>query len=145
MGKGHLKRELTYLTWKTMPNCCADFTRHRKNSRVDNVYPAATARDSGSEGRASWSQSINAVFPLKVGLEAPSIPRAPLGEPIRDQLMKAAANWRQELTGRPSRPYAPPSPVDEFQREGSWPSSGPCYITERRGEPTGPFLQALKA
>lgn len=56
---------------KTMSkNCCADFTLHRKNSIVDNVYPAATARDSGSEGRASWFQSTNAAFPLKVSLEA---------------------------------------------------------------------------
>lgn len=54
--------------------------------------------------------------------------------------MKAAANWRQELIGQPSRPYALPSPEDEFQREGSWPSSGPGYITEHRGEPTGLLL-----
>lgn len=53
-----------------MSNCCVDFTLHRKNSKVDNVYPAATARDSGSEGQASWSQSISAVFPLKVSPEA---------------------------------------------------------------------------
>lgn len=85
-----------------MPNCCKDFTLHRKNSKVDNVYPTATARNSSSEGRASWSQSINAAFPLKVSLEAgtPHPPfLAPLGEPIREQLMKAAAKWRQDLIG----------------------------------------------
>lgn len=34
------------------------------------MYPARTASNSGSEGWASWSQNVNAVFSLKVSLEA---------------------------------------------------------------------------
>lgn len=41
------------------------------------------------------------------------------GEPIREQLMKAAANWRQDLIGQPLRPYVLASPVDEFQRKAA--------------------------